>query len=77
MSAFVVSNRNIVIPGPAGTQPCRLTRGYMGPVPDWVPETDYFKALEADGKVVRSQSRRDRDVRKAKAAKGERDVPGE
>lgn len=77
MSAFIVSNRNVVIPGPAGMQPCRLTRGWMGPVPDWVPETVYFKALEADGKVVRSQSRRDRDVRKAKAAKEERDGLGE
>lgn len=58
MSAFVVSNRNIVIPGPAGTQPCRLTRGYMGPVPDWVPKTAYFKALEADGKIVLSQPKK-------------------
>jgi len=58
MSAFIVSNRNIVIPGPAGAEPCRLTRGYMGPVPDWVPKTAYFKALVSDGKIVLSQGRK-------------------
>lgn len=57
---FIVSNRNIVIPGPAGTEPCRLARGYVGPVPDWVPKTPYFKALVSDGKIVLSgKSRRD------------------
>lgn len=64
MSAFVVSNRNIMIPHPAGGAPCRLTRGSMGPVPDWVPETAYFKALEADGKVILSSSQKDKDIEK-------------
>lgn len=68
MSAFVVSNRNVIIPSPDGKMSCRLTKGSMGPVPDWVPETPYFKALEADGKVVRSTSRKDKDVRKGQSA---------
>lgn len=61
MSAFIVSNRNIVIPGPAGAEPCKLSRGYMGPVPDWVLQNVYFKALVADGKIVLSQSRKKKD----------------
>jgi len=68
MSAFVVSYRNVVIPHPDGGPPCHLTRGYAGPVPDWVPGIAYFKALEADGKIVLSTSRKDKDLRRAKAA---------
>lgn len=68
MSAFIVSNRNIIIPSPDGKTSCKLSKGYMGQVPDWVPETAYFKALVADGKIVLSQSRTDKDARKGKAA---------
>lgn len=68
MSAFVLPNRNVVIPGLDGKASCRLTRGSMTTVPDWVPETPYFKALVADGKVVLTQSKKDKDVRRGKSA---------
>lgn len=68
MSAFVLPNRNIIIPGPDGKRSCRLTKGTMNSVPDWVPETAYFKALVSDGKVVLSTSGKDKDVRRGKAA---------
>lgn len=59
MSAFVVSNRNIIIPSPDGKTSCKLPKGYVGPVPDWAAKTAYFKALAADGKIVLSQSKKD------------------
>lgn len=63
---FAVSNRNVVIPSPDGKASVRLSRGQMGPVPDWAPKTAYFKALVADGKLVVSNSKRDRAEEKAR-----------
>lgn len=68
MSAFVVSNRNIVIPSPDGRQRVRLPQGFMGAVPDWAAETDYFKALVADGKLVVSASKSDKELEKERKA---------
>lgn len=68
MGTFVVSNRNIVIPSPDGRQRVPLPRGFMGAVPDWAAETDYFKALVADGKLVVSASKSDKNLEKERKA---------
>ena len=68
MSAFVVSNRNIVIPSPDGRERVKLPRGFMGAVPDWAPKTDYFKALVADGKLIVSESKSDKDLERERKA---------
>lgn len=68
MSTFVVSNRNIVIPSPDGRERVQLFRGYMGAVPDWAPKTAYFKALVADGKLIVSESKSDKDLEKERKA---------
>lgn len=49
---FVLSKRNVDLPGPGGV--VHLSRGQMADVPDWAAETGYFKALVADGKIVPS-----------------------
>ena len=57
---FVLSKRNIVIPAPDGSAAVRL----METVPGWAAETDYFRALVRDGKVVPSGTS-DREGQKA------------
>ena len=49
---FVLSKRNLILPGPAGTEPVRLRRDELKEIPDWAGKTDYFRALVADGKLV-------------------------
>lgn len=61
---FVLSKRNIVIPAPDGSASVRLRAGMMETVPDWAAETDYFRALVRDGKVVPSGTS-DREGQKA------------
>lgn len=68
MSAFVVSNRNIVIPSPDGRERVKLPKGFMGAVPDWASETAYFKALVADGKLIVSDSKSDKDLERERKA---------
>lgn len=51
---FVVSRRNIVLPGPNGER-FRMEKDYMGPVPAWAEDSAYLKALAADGKVILSE----------------------
>lgn len=68
MSVFVVSNRNIVIPSPDGRDRVKLPKGFMGAVPDWAPKTAYFKALVADGKLIVSDSKSDKDLEKERKA---------
>lgn len=58
---FVVSKRNIILPGPNGEK-FRMPRDYMGPVPAWAEESAYLKALAEDGKVIISDSGRDKDI---------------
>ena len=49
---LVLSKRNIVIPAPDGSTSVRVRRDFLGEVPDWAAETEYFRALVADGKIV-------------------------
>lgn len=51
---LVLSKRNIVLPAPDGSTAVRLRAGMMETVPDWAANTEYFKALVADGKVAPS-----------------------
>ena len=60
---FVVSRRNIVLPGPNGER-FRMEKDYMGPVPAWAEDSAYLKALAADGKVILSERGTDKDFGK-------------
>ena len=68
---FVVSKRNIILPGPGGEK-FHMPRDYMGPVPAWAEDSAYLKALAADGKVILSASGRDRDIDAAEKKRGKR-----
>lgn len=58
---FVVSKRNIILPGPDGKK-FHMPRDYMGSVPAWAEDSAYLKALAADGKIIISDSNSDRDI---------------
>lgn len=62
---FIVSKRNIVIPGQDGKTFCRLPRGFVGEVPAWAAKTAYFQALVKDGKIVISKGKKDKDLEAA------------
>lgn len=70
---FIIAKRNIILPGADGSHSLRVQKDFMGNVPDWAAETTYFKELVADGKIIVSQSTRDREIQKnaAQAAKAE------
>nr|DAT36612.1 MAG TPA: hypothetical protein [Caudoviricetes sp.] len=59
---IIVANRNIIIPSTDGSKAYPVSRGYIGPVPDWVTDTDYFKALVKDGKIAVSETKKDKDI---------------
>ena len=62
---FILAKRNIIIPSPApGVAPVVLKKDGFATVPDWAAETAYFKALEADGKIVATEHR-DKDIQAA------------
>lgn len=61
---FVMSKRNIILPSPDGTASVRLVRGFVGEIPEWAAQTEYFRALVADGKIVPT-SKSDKDIQKA------------
>ena len=62
---FIASKRNIILPSPDGKRHCRVSRDYVGEIPDWAAETDYFCALVKDGKISVPESHSDADVEKA------------
>ncbi len=57
---FVVSKRNIILPGPNGEK-FRMAKDYMGPVPAWAEDSAYLNALVKDGKVILSANGSDKD----------------
>lgn len=59
---FVVSKRNIILPSANGEKTYPLARGFIGEIPDWAAQTDYFRALVADGKIGVPASHQDKDV---------------
>ena len=67
---FVLSKRNIVIPAPDGSASVRLRAGMMETVPGWAAETDYFRALVRDGKVVPSGTSEKAAEKKVKTRRG-------
>lgn len=58
---FVVSRRNIILPGPNGEK-FHMPKDFMGKMPDWAEKSAYLEALIEDGKVIVSDSGRDKDV---------------
>lgn len=61
---FVISKRNIILPSPDGTASVRLVRDFVGEIPEWAAQTEYYRALVADGKIVPT-SKSDKDIQKA------------
>lgn len=61
---FVMSKRNIILPSPDGTASVRLVRDFIGEIPEWAAQTEYYRALVADGKIVPT-SKSDKDIQKA------------
>ena len=49
---FVLSKRNVIIPAPDGSTAVALRRDVMTDIPEWAAQTDYFRALVRDGKIV-------------------------
>ena len=49
---FIFSKRNVILPSPDGSTSVRVKRDFVGEIPDWAAETEYFRALVADGKIA-------------------------
>lgn len=66
---FIMSKRNIIIPSPDGKTSKKLYKGYVGPVENWVAQTDYFKSLVKDKKIIVTETTKDNELEKADAEK--------
>lgn len=62
---FIYSDRNVILRSRDGAQAYPVRRGFVGEVPDWAGDTDYFRALVKDGKISLPASHKDRDVQAA------------
>lgn len=65
---IIVSKNNILIPSEDQSMFFPVHRGWMGEAPGWATNTQYFRDLVADGKIIVSESRRDRDLQAADEA---------
>lgn len=59
---IIVSKRNIVIPSDDGKTSYFVPRDYIGKIPDWATKTRYYGELVKDGKIVVSDTIKDKDV---------------
>lgn len=66
---FVMTKQAVLFRRPDG-ETFLAPNGYVGAVPDWVTETKQFNRQVAAGKIVASQTAKDKDMEAAeKAAK--------
>lgn len=65
---FVYSHVNVLLPDLTGSQRFMVQRDYIGEIPDWAAETDYFAELVKDGKISLPESRSDKAIADAEAA---------
>ena len=59
---FVLAKRSVILPSKDGRQHHFVPRDFVGDIPDWAAETDYFRALVAEGKIGVPESHKDRDT---------------
>lgn len=62
---FVMAKRRVLLPSKDGSLSHLVPRDYVGEIPDWAADTDYFRALVADGKIAVPNSRKDKDTQAA------------
>ena len=62
---FVFVTPSVILPPPAAPRAFPVSRGFVGEIPDWAADTDYFRALVKDGKISLPASHKDRDVEAA------------
>ena len=62
---FILCKRNVILPSPDGSKHYPVQRDYIGKIPDWAADTDYFRALVADGKITIPESHKDKDTQEA------------
>ena len=61
---FIISKRRVILPSRDGSKRHLVPRDYIGEIPDWAAETDYFRSLVADGKIGVPESHKDKDTQK-------------
>lgn len=64
---FVMTKQAVLFRRPDG-ETFRAPNGYVGAVPDWVTETKQFNRQVAAGKIVASQTAKDKDMEAADTA---------
>lgn len=78
---FIVSKRNIILPSKDGKRAFRVGRDYIGEIPEWAADTDYFRALAADGKIGVPENHSDGALeaagRRGRQGRKDREVQGE
>lgn len=62
---FVMAKRRVLLHSKDGSLSHLVPRDYVGEIPDWAADTDYFRALVADGKITVPKSRKDKDTQSA------------
>ena len=62
---FILSKRNVILPSRDGSRQHQVKRDFIGKIPDWATETDYFRRLVADGKITVPASHKDKDTQTA------------
>lgn len=59
---FIISKRRVILPSRDGSKRHLVHRDFIGEIPDWAAETDYFRSLVADGKIGVPESHKDKDT---------------
>lgn len=62
---FILSKRNVILPSKDNSRKHQVKQGFVGNIPDWAAETDYFRALVKDGKITVPESTKDKDTQAA------------
>lgn len=62
---IILCKRNVVIPSPDGVTGKYIPKDYIGTIDEWVTKTKYFKELVSDGKIVITETTKDKVIDEA------------
>ena len=62
---IIMCKRNVTILSPDGRTGKYIPKDYIGTIDKWVTETKYFKELVSDGKIVITETTKDKVIDKA------------
>lgn len=68
----IMAKQSVLFLHPEGGKNFHAQNGYIGPCPEWVPQTRQFKEMVSDGMIVATETSSDKSMEAAEKKSGKK-----